>query len=143
MQHHAYYEYPCSRHPLIAYPFRVWVFAVLVSPILTISWSIVTKTENANFNLPAIQQYLILFFGQSVFCIPAALVYMATFWLLISTKVNVLAIKFVLPLVSIGCLYVITLLFSENFLASLVNIHFLLFSIVLVFLSLALRLREK
>lgn len=142
MQQQTSYEYPACRHQVISYPLQVWLLSLLSTPLLAVTWSMVSGSPHAADSHP-VSQYFDILFSQVIFTIPSVLVYMLVFWFLGGLNLSAVQTKVWLALSGVACFCFIFFLFPGNIIVRLVDDFLLLFVPLFVMLSLALKLKKE
>jgi uncharacterized integral membrane protein len=139
------YEYPAVKHKTLGYPYRVWIFSILLTPLVITFYSM-SKNDNGFLG------YFFTYFAWlSIFLmlsVPAGVIYIAMFWRVAGSKLPDIQVKMLLALTGIVAIcietIIILLIFSKiTSLPALIDIHFISFSGTFIISSLLFSLKEK
>ena len=136
------YEYPGAGHKTVGYPYRVWICTILLTPLL------ITFNSPTDPFLGYLFNYFVWLSILLLLSIPAGVIYILMFWRLAGSKLTNIQTKILLAITGIAALYIETifaqLIFSKVILLStLIDIHFIIFSITFLISSLFFSLKEK
>ena len=136
------YEYPGVRHKTVGYPYRVWIFTTLLTPLLITFYSPTDLFPGYFF------MYFVWLSILLMLSVPAGVIYIMMFWRLTGSKLTNIQTKILLAITGISTLYTETILaqliFSKaTLLSALIDIHFIIFSATFLILSLFFSLKEK
>src|SRR5258708_36768924 len=96
MEENNFYEYPSLHHRLAGYPYRVWIFSLIITPLLEGLVYLVLNKTALPFSAWYIIWYLLTLPLLIAYSFPSMVIYMLLFWNLIKSKLDPLWIKIIL-----------------------------------------------
>ena len=121
MNKNSQYEYPSIHHRLIGYPYRVWIFSVILTPLLISLWSIFDNARSNIFEIlvGSIIEVLIAIPIFIALSFPTIMVYMLVFIGLINTRFSVVWIKVLLSMTALSGISLTAWLLTGSFLPNI------------------------
>jgi hypothetical protein len=142
------YEHLSIHQRLLGYPFRVWIFSIITTPLFSGLWNVLINKTPFEFSfLQLAISFLMYLVAVAVLLgtvAPALFIYMLLFWKISAIQMPVIQKKLLLFAAGSVFVFLTTLLLSAvsllNILSVNGNIDLVIFSTIFLVLSLVLKL---
>src|SRR5262245_37228803 len=95
MKDNSYYEYPSTSHHATGYPYRVWIFTILLTPLIYECRDIILGEGNFIADW-LIRAYLYTIGFIALYTALPMVIYIVVFWVLIDSRLSPILIKLLL-----------------------------------------------
>lgn len=142
------HEYPSIQHRLIGYPYRVWIFSIIITPLISILLESIEGKDQFKFTVLTITWYFLMLAIVTAMSAPSMAIYMLAFWKLINSGLPAIFIKLILFVIALTCIWLTSFLLSGEFLLNIFSLNrsytdLAIYSALIFIFSFSLSIKEK